>query len=68
MRVLKQECKFCIACMTKHVVQTVVQNESIDGVTYGAIYDYCERTNELLEDEDMIRRNMQAMKGACGGD
>ena len=68
MKVLKREIKLCPICMEEHEVQTVklLDTEKFRGVEveFQSVYEYCERADQLLEDEEMIRANSLAMKDA----
>ena len=68
MKVLKTENKLCFSCMEMHEVQIVeVEASNIykgREVKYMATYEYCDRTNQFIENEDMLRANDIAMKNA----
>ena len=68
MKILKTERKLCLACMEEHDVHTVLERDKTvrEGkiTEYDAIYEYCERADELLETEDMIRGNFESMRMA----
>jgi len=68
LKILKKEHKLCLICMEEHEVQMVEVEESAmkgDGeISFQAIYEYCNRADEFLETEDLIRRNSSAMKAA----
>ena len=68
MRVINKEIKFCLSCMESHEVQRVETRErnmfkDVE-FEYIEISDYCEKTDELIQDEDMIRLNTIAFKDA----
>ena len=54
--------------MEEHEVKTVeiLENEMVKEkeVQFKAIYEYCERADELLETEDFIRLNSKSMRAA----
>lgn len=68
MKVLEHKRTLCLSCMTEHEVQTVeLQEENIfkdTPVEYLAHHFYCDRTDELFSDEDMLQKNDKAMKDA----
>lgn len=57
--------------MEEHEVQIVkVEEIAMRGeveVSFQAIYEYCSRADELLETEDLIRRNTKVIKAAGMG-
>jgi len=69
MKELKSENKLCLLCMEEHEVKTVemLETEIIKEkeVEFKAIYEYCERADELLETEDLIRLNSKSMRAAA---
>lgn len=69
MKILKKECKLCLICMEEHEVKTVEIEESDvnEEFSFPAVYEYCDRADELLETEEMIRRNSNALKAARQG-
>ena len=71
MKIVKKENKLCLICMEEHEVQTVIieDTEEFKGeeVSFDATYEYCARTDEYLETEEMIRANSLAMKDAYRG-
>ena len=68
MKILKREHKLCLICMEEHEVQTVEIEESANigemEISFQAIYEYCNRADEFLETEDLIRRNAKVIKAA----
>jgi len=66
---LKSENKLCLLCMEEHEVKTVeiLETEMVKEkeVQFKAIYEYCERADELLETEDFIRLNSKSMRAAA---
>ena len=68
MKTIKSEKKLCLICMEEHEVNTVeiVDQELFKGeeVSFNSIYDYCSNADELLETEEMIKKNSLAMKDA----
>lgn len=55
--------------MEEHEVKTVeiLETEMVKEkeVQFKAIYEYCERADELLETEDFIRLNSKSMRAAA---
>ena len=68
METIRVEKKLCMCCMEEHEVQIVRVNESAtfkgEKVEYSAIYEYCDRADELLAREEMISANDISMKNA----
>ena len=68
MNIIKNEQKLCPSCMEEHQVSIVevVEREIFKGleIEFDAIYEYCQNTDQFLENEDMIRTNSLAMKDA----
>lgn len=68
MEVLKREIKLCLACMEVHEVFTVREMESMIfdevQVDYEAEYEYCDRTDDYLEREEMMSQNNMNLKNA----
>lgn len=66
MKILKKEYKLCLICMEEHEVQTVEIEESDinEDFSFLAVYEYCGRADELLETEEMIRKNSNALKAS----
>lgn len=68
MEIIRVETKLCLCCMEEHTVYIVRVRENTTfkgkGVEYNAIYEYCERTDELIAREDMISANDASMKNA----
>ena len=66
---LKSENKLCLLCMEEHEFKTVevLETEMVKEkeVQFKAIYEYCERADELLETEDFIRLNSKSMREAA---
>ncbi len=52
--------------MEEHEVQTVeIEEFNINGeFSFMAVYEYCDRADELLETEEMIRKNSNALKAS----
>ncbi len=65
---LKKEKKFCFSCMEEHEVQFVkIEEKSVfksEEVIFEAEYEYCKNTDELLENEEQIKRNDLSLKDA----
>ena len=57
MKIVKKEVKLCLACMEEHEVQTVIVKEKNifkgEKVEYDAMYEYCDRTDDFIEPENM---------------
>ena len=66
MKILKKEHKLCLICMEEHEVKTVeIEESDIDEeFSFPAVYEYCDRADELLETEEMIRKNSNALKAS----
>jgi len=66
LKILKKEHKLCLICMEEHEVQTVeIEEFDINGeFSFTAVYEYCDRADELLENEEMIMKNSNARKAA----
>ncbi len=68
MEKIKSEIKLCLVCMEEHEVQTIIVEDSElfkgENVTFNATYEYCNRADEYLETEEMIKLNSLAMKDA----
>lgn len=68
MKILKSEHKLCLICMEEHEVQMVeIEESAMKGdrkISFQAIYEYCSRADELLETEEMIRKNSNALKAS----
>ena len=68
MKVMEIKKEFCISCMEVHDVKVVeiIEEEFYKEVKvrFPAIYKYCDNTGELIEDEEMIRNNILAMKSS----
>lgn len=68
MNKIKNEKKLCLICMEEHDVLTVIlkDTEEFKGeeVSFTATYEFCNRADEYLETEDMIKANSLAMKDA----
>ncbi len=68
MEIIRKEMKLCMSCMEEHEVEIVRRSECSvykgEEVDYEAVYEYCDRTQEYLEMEDMISQNDIAMKNA----
>ena len=54
--------------MEEHEIQTVIMKDTEEfkgeSVSFEAVYEYCDQTDELLEIEDFIKQNSLAMKDA----
>lgn len=65
-KVLKAASVECLACMEEHIVLTVVNKEEEEyrgkKVEYEPVYDYCYLTDDLLEDEELIRENSKKLR------
>mgnify|MGYP001171029893 FL=1 len=68
METIKKEVRLCLSCMEEHEVSTVqVCEQNIykgKKVGYLAVYDYCDRADELTASEEMIKMNDKAFKAA----
>lgn len=68
MKIVKKEVKLCLACMEEHEVQTVIVKEKNtfqgEKVEYDAMYEYCDRTDDFIEPENMSAQNYISMKNA----
>lgn len=68
MKVIKTENKFCYSCMKEHEVQTVeIKEENIfkeEYIEYIETSEFCDITDELNQDEELIRLNDIAFKNA----
>ena len=68
MKKIKSEKRLCLICMEEHDVQIVIlkDTEEYKGeeVSFDATYEFCDRADEYLETEDMIKANSLAMKDA----
>ena len=68
MKTIKIETKLCLMCMEEHEVQTVIleDKEEFKGkqVVFNAMYEYCSKSNEYLETQEMIKSNSLSMKDA----
>ncbi len=68
MKTLRKEQMLCPSCLEEHQVQIVETDEretfKDTEVRFKAVYQYCENTDEFLENEDMIRANSLAIKDA----
>lgn len=66
MKIIKREKKLCLSCMEEHEVKIVIlEDKEIfkeEEVLFNASYEYCDHTEEFLENEEMIRANNLAMK------
>ena len=52
--------------MEEHEVKTAeIEESDIDEeFSFPAVYEYCDRADELLETEEMIRKNSNALKAS----
>ena len=61
MEVIRKVKKLCICCMEEHEVQIVRVQEQMNykgmEVGYTAEYEYCEKADEYVAEDDMISRN-----------
>ncbi|HZJ90715.1 MAG TPA: type II TA system antitoxin MqsA family protein [Oscillospiraceae bacterium] len=68
MIIIKTENKLCLSCMELHEVQTVICRElelfKNEEVSFEGQYEYCDRRDTLLEDDENINLNSLAMKNA----
>ncbi len=68
MILIRKETKMCFDCMKEHEIQVVkVEENNVfknKEVFFEAEYDYCENTDEFLENEEQIKNNDLAMKDA----
>ena len=68
MLIKRKEYKLCMCCMEAHEVCIVQSKEKMTfnhvEVVYPATYEYCDRTEEYIATEEMIRANDIAMKDA----
>ena len=68
MNIIKKETKLCLACMEVHEVLTIREKEwsefQGERVEYENIYEYCERTDDLLQTEAMFSDGILAIKNA----
>lgn len=68
MEIIKRERRLCLICMEEHEVLIITQKDTEEfkkeEVTFEAKYEYCNRAEELLETEEMIKANSLAMKDA----
>lgn len=66
MKNIRNEERFCIYCMEKHVVEIVkiLEREVFKGkiIEYEGIYQYCPVEDTLLETEEMLRKNGESMR------
>lgn len=65
MKKLNFEKKLCIQCMEEHEVYTVLITDTVvfkgKEVSFNGIYEYCENSEELMETEEMIKKNKLTM-------
>ncbi len=65
-KVIEVRKELCLSCMEVHDIKVVeiIEEEFYKDmkVKFPATYKLCDNTNELIEDEEMIRRNSLAMK------
>ncbi len=68
MNVLERIKKQCGACLQEHEVQTISLEETTTfkhvEVSFSSVYEYCENTDILSEDEALLRTNDLSMKNA----
>ena len=68
MIITKVEKKMCFSCMKEHEVKYVkIQENSIfkkEEVVFDAEYEYCENTDDFLENEEQIKMNDLSLKDA----
>ncbi len=67
-KVIEVRKELCLSCMEVHNVRIVeiIEEELYKDVKvwFPATYKLCDNTNELIEDEEMIRNNSLAMKSS----
>ncbi len=72
MMVLRTKRMLCLSCMEVHDVKTVMLfEENIykgKKVSYPAVYNYCDRSDETYADEQMISTNNSVMKAVFRAD
>lgn len=68
MKIIGKKICLCPCCMEEHEVKTVVMQEQSTfknvKVEYEAVYQYCDKAEELFMDEDQIKSNDMEMKDA----
>jgi len=68
MEIIRKECKLCLCCMEEHEVSYVrVKEKNIfkgQEVEYEAIYEYCDKADELTSSEEMTTINDLSFKNA----
>lgn len=68
MKIIRNEHKLCLGCIEEHNISIVELEEKtiFKGVrvNFTALYEYCSKTDEYFEPEDMIRANTLAVKDA----
>lgn len=67
-KVIEIRKELCLSCMEVHDVKVVeiIEEEFYkdEKVKFPATYKLCDNTNELIEDEEMIRKNGLAIKSS----
>ena len=67
LKIIRHEKKLCLSCNKIHGVLIVSREEivEVDGVkvTFPAIYEYCEKYDELTETEELMDHNYKTMRG-----
>lgn len=68
MEIIRKECKLCLCCMEKHEVSYIrVKEKNIfkgQEVEYEAIYEYCDKADEVISSEEMTTINDLSFKNA----
>lgn len=68
MKIIGRKACLCPCCMEEHEVKTVVMQEQSTfknaKVEYEAVYQYCDRAEELYMNEEQMKANDMAMKDA----
>ena len=68
MNILKEDIKLCYGCMEEHSVKYVRVQESITfkdkPIKYYAEYEYCDKRDDYLENEEQMERNRQSLQEA----
>lgn len=68
MKIINSIMKLCYLCMEKHEVTTIEVEETVRfkgrEVTFKALYDYCSKTDQYLETEEMMDANRTSMLDA----
>lgn len=68
MKIIRKEKKLCLSCMEIHEVKNIALEEksTFKGtpIRYEAEYFYCDNTEEIYSNEEMLKKNDIAMKDA----